>query len=83
MERDVEREWDRAVAQRALKLDGNTDVVRLFEQERWNLYRYPDPGDTPSRLFDQLQWLTAAGFRDVDVYWMRAGHAIFGGAKPM
>lgn len=76
------REWDCAVEQRALALDGNTDAVALFEQERWNLYRYPDPVDMPSRLFDQLTWLAAAGFGDVDVYWMRAGHAIYGGAKP-
>ena len=80
--RVAEREWDRAVEERALKLDGNTDAVALFEREKWNLYRYPDPSfDMPSRLFDQLQWLAVAGFRDVDVYWMRAGHAIFGGAK--
>jgi hypothetical protein len=32
-------------------------------------------------LLDQLKWLEGAGFVDVDVYWMRAGHAIFGGRK--
>jgi tRNA (cmo5U34)-methyltransferase len=80
-QRVAEREWDRAVEERAVKLDGNTDALALFEQEKWNLYRYPDPVDMPSRLFDQLRWLEAAGFRDVDVYWMRAGHAIFGGTK--
>lgn len=79
--RVAERTWDRAVEERALKLDGNTDAAVLFEQEKWNLYRYPDPVDTPSRLFDQLQWLEKAGFREVDVCWMRAGHAIFGGTK--
>jgi tRNA (cmo5U34)-methyltransferase len=80
-QRVAEREWDRAVEERSVKLDGNTDALALFEQEKWNLYRYPDPVDMPSRLFDQLRWLEAAGFRDVDVYWMRAGHAIFGGTK--
>jgi hypothetical protein len=45
------------------------------------MYRYFDPDDIdrPSRLFDQLKWLERAGFVDVDVYWMQAGHAIFGG----
>ena len=47
------------------------------------MYRYFDPEDIdhPSRLFDQLKWLEQAGFADVDVYWMLAGHALFGGRK--
>jgi hypothetical protein len=47
------------------------------------MYRYFDPDDIdkPSRLLDQLKWLEQAGFADVDVYWMLAGHAIFGGRK--
>ena len=45
------------------------------------MYRYYDPGDIdkPSRLLDQLTWLAQAGFAQVAVVWMRAGHAIFGG----
>ena len=38
--------------------------------------------DKPSPLFDQLKWLDEAGFTDVDVFWMKAGHAIFSGRKP-
>jgi hypothetical protein len=34
-----------------------------------------------SRLFDQLVWLRDAGLMAVDAYWMKAGHAIFGGRK--
>ncbi len=45
------------------------------------MYDYPDPIDKPSRLFEQLIWLEQAGFLDVDVHWMKAGHAIFGGRK--
>jgi tRNA (cmo5U34)-methyltransferase len=41
-----------------------------------------DPVDKMSPLFDQLKWLEQAGFASVDVFWMRAGHAIFGGSKP-
>ena len=75
--------WDEAVREQALALDGNTDGFLLFEQERWNMYRYFDPEDIdkPSRLFDQLKWLEQVGFTKVDVFWMRAGHAIFGGWK--
>ena len=37
--------------------------------------------DKPSGLFEQLGWLEAAGFEAVDVYWLKAGHAIYGGQK--
>ena len=76
--------WDEAVRQRSLQLDGNLEGFEAFENQHWNLYRYFDPQDIdkPSGLLDQLKWLEAAGFTDVDVYWMRAGHAIFGGFKP-
>lgn len=76
--------WDEAVRQRSLQLDGNLEGFEMFEGQHWNLYRYFDPQDIdrPSGLFDQLKWLEAAGFADVDVYWMRAGHVIFGGCKP-
>jgi len=73
--------WDDAVRRRALELDGNTDAFEFFQRENWNMFRYLDEVDKPSRLFDQLKWLEAAGFVDVDVHWMKAGHAIFGGHK--
>jgi tRNA (cmo5U34)-methyltransferase len=76
--------WDEAVRERALALDGHTAAFDFFTREGWNTHRYLDPDDIdkPSRLLDQLKWLEQAGFVDVDVYWMRAGHAIFGGRKP-
>jgi tRNA (cmo5U34)-methyltransferase len=37
--------------------------------------------DKPSPIFEQLKWLETAGFTAVDVYWMQAGHAIYGGQK--
>jgi tRNA (cmo5U34)-methyltransferase len=75
--------WDAAVRKRALEIDGNLDAFAYFERERWNMYRYPEPDDIdkPSRLLDQLKWLEQAGFADVDVFWMQAGHALFGGRK--
>ncbi len=78
-------EWDLAVRERSLLRDGNLGGFKLFEQMKWNMYRYLDPQDIdkPSRLFDQLKWLEQAGFVDVDVNWMRAGHAIFGGWKAL
>lgn len=52
-----------------------------FDGDEWNWYRYPDPGDRPSRLLDQLKRLEEVGFEGVSVFWLRAGHAVFGGFK--
>ena len=72
------RVWDEAVRRRAGK---NEEAYALFKKERWNYYVDPDPYDHPSPLFDQLRWLSEAGFEKVDVFWMKAGHAIYGGIK--
>lgn len=78
--------WDEAVRQRSLDLDGDLRGYDQFRQLGWNHYGEPGPEpdsiDKPSSLFDQLKWLEQAGFTDVDVFWMKAGHAIFGGRKP-
>lgn len=50
-----------------------------FRRRQCNIFRYPDPFDKPSPLYDQLAWLKAAGFAAVDVFWLGAGHAIYGG----
>lgn len=75
--------WDEAVRQRSLEVDGNTNMYEEFLQRQWNMYRYmePDDIDLPSPLFDQLKWLMEAGFEEVNVHWLLAGHAVFGGRK--
>jgi len=75
--------WDAAVRQRSLELDGSMQAFEYFEKEKWNSFRYvePDDIDKPSTILDQLHWLEQAGFACVDVHWMQAGHAIFGGEK--
>lgn len=77
--------WDEAVRRRAMLLDGDLRAFETFRNLNWNMYRLPEPepGDTPSPLFDQLRWLEQAGFEHVDVYWMQAGHTIFGGSAPL
>lgn len=76
--------WDEVVRQNSLDRDGNLRAFDRFREIRWNIYSdlEPNPIDKPSSLFDQLKWLDEAGFTDIDVYWMKAGHAIFGGRKP-
>jgi tRNA (cmo5U34)-methyltransferase len=47
------------------------------QQRRWeNHIRYIVP------LAPQLQWLQAAGFEAVDVYWKHLDHVIYGGRRP-
>ena len=73
--------WDEAVRQTALARDGNLAAFDVFQHDHWNIYHYPDPMDKPSGVYEQLRWLEEAGFSDVDVYWLKAGHAIYGGRK--
>ena len=75
--------WDRVVQKQSLDLSGNTEALDFFKREGWNTFRYLDPEDIdkPSPLFDQLKWLEEAGFVDVDVHWMLAGHAVFSARK--
>ena len=45
---------------------------------------FPLPGSHGYALpFERhLRWLEAAGYRDLNVYWVYAGHAIWGGRRP-
>jgi trans-aconitate methyltransferase len=73
--------WDRITREQSLAEAGSTKLFEKFRQAEWNYYRFPDPFDKPSPLFDQLVWLKEAGFAVVDCFWMQAGHAIYGGYK--
>ena len=77
--------WDDAVRNRSRELDGDLTAFEFFRDNRWNYFDdpAPDPVDQPSALLDQLKWLEAAGLEDVDVHWLKAGHAIFSGRKPL
>jgi tRNA (cmo5U34)-methyltransferase len=73
--------WDAIVQQQSLEYTGSSTSYERF-REGWNHYREPDlEFDKPSGLFEQLRWLSQAGLREVDCFWLRAGHAIFGGYK--
>ena len=75
--------WDESVRRRSLALAGDLEPYQRFVDLRWNLWAEtePDPVDHPSPLFAQLRWLEEAGLAGVDVYWMKAGHAVFGGIR--
>jgi trans-aconitate methyltransferase len=73
--------WDQATEAQAAAETGSTELFEKFRHSHWNYYRFPDPYDKPSPLFDQLLWLKEAGFAVVDCFWLQAGHAIYGGYK--
>ena len=76
--------WDAEVERRALEIDGHRGALERFQADQWNLYSdpEPDPIDKPSAVFEHLSWLAEAGLEAVEVYWMKAGHMIYGGRKP-
>jgi tRNA (cmo5U34)-methyltransferase len=76
-------QWDTATREQSQALRGSLEAWEQFVATGWNFYREtePDPYDQPSPLFDQLLWLREAGFDLVDCFWMRAGHAIYGGYR--
>ncbi len=74
--------WDEVVRAQSRAATGSEGAYRAFVEERWNIYRHPDPTDMPDPLFAQLRWLEEAGLEHVDAFWQRAGYALFGGYKP-
>jgi tRNA (cmo5U34)-methyltransferase len=72
--------WD-ALARQQAEAMGAPELFRRFLDERWNHFRFPDAADQPSALLHHLVWLRHAGFAAVDVFWMDAGHAVFGAFK--
>ena len=77
------RAWDEATRRRSLELARSLGPYEAFRDQHWNFYADPEPDsiDQPSRLLDQLNWLQEAGLTGVDVFWLKAGHAIFGGVR--
>lgn len=78
------RQYDEIVRQQSLALRGNLSGYEQFQAMKWNYFTH-DYGtqtyDQPSLLSDQLRWLAAAGFTHTDCYWLRAGHAVYGGYR--
>jgi tRNA (cmo5U34)-methyltransferase len=76
-------EWDRSVREQIATANGPEAAYRTFVEDAWNMFEHldEDPVDQPSTLHEQLDWLRAARFTGVDVYWVKAGHAVFGGHR--
>lgn len=79
-------QYDDIVREQSIAADNPNGYLR-FQEMHWNYFAY-DYGesatytyDFPSPLSDQLLWLREAGFSSVDCFWLRAGHAIYGGYR--
>ncbi len=79
--RYMAREWDAEVRRQSLAFTGSLDAFRHFVDQHWNWYEHPDPMDMPSSVPEHLSWLEEVGLTGVDAFWVRAGHAIYGGYK--
>jgi tRNA (cmo5U34)-methyltransferase len=77
------QQYDEIVRAQSLAATGDLSGFERFQAEHWNYFIYDygaaDSVDHPSPLADQLVWLRASGFGPVDCFWLRAGHAVYGG----
>jgi tRNA (cmo5U34)-methyltransferase len=56
---------------------------RMSEEEVENVWlRKYSEEDRPAQLVEQLGWLSAIGFTNVDVLWKYYNFAVYGGVKP-
>jgi tRNA (cmo5U34)-methyltransferase len=74
--------YDAMVRRQSLAMTGSLDAYEEFVATNWNLFEHPDPMDMPSTVAEHLTWLTEAGFANVSVFRLHAGHAVYGGYKP-
>jgi tRNA (cmo5U34)-methyltransferase len=76
--------WEDSVAAESKRLFGTDEALTAFVETDWNYFRLPGPDDfdMPSSAAEHLSWLTTAGFTEVDVVWLYAGHAIFTARRP-
>ncbi len=79
------RQYEEITRAQSLAVKGDLSGFEQFQRLQWNYFAY-DYGtgqtfDQPSLISDQLLWLHEAGFSQVDCYWMRAGHAVYGGYR--
>jgi tRNA (cmo5U34)-methyltransferase len=73
--------WNEAVRRASA---AHPNAWKTFQDDGWNFFEAasePESIDKPSTIAEHLRWLDAAGFVDVDVYWMNAGHAIYGATR--
>ncbi|MEZ4669832.1 MAG: class I SAM-dependent methyltransferase [Anaerolineae bacterium] len=71
--------YDAATRRQSIEQTGSLALYQQLVANEWNHFATPDPYDKPSPLFDQLRWLHDSGLMGVDCFWLKAGHAVYGG----
>lgn len=79
--KEAARAYDDLVKAQSIAATGSLEAYQYFRDTEWNWFEFPDPMDMPSSIPDHLRWLQEAGYIGADVFWLRAGHAVFGGFK--
>ncbi len=81
--RSFAEQWERLARDQSLASVGSLNGYERAIAEGWSpkWLTEPEIGEMPYSVFEQLKWLDEAGFSAVDCFWMRAGHAIYGGYK--
>lgn len=73
--------YDSISRRQSVERTGDTALFDRFVEEKWNIFRHPEPSEMLAPLSHQLAWLADAGFEGVDCFWLNAGYAVFGGYK--
>jgi tRNA (cmo5U34)-methyltransferase len=83
VQRSFAEQWHRIAREQSLALTGSTATYERAVADGWARPETlePEPGEMPSRLYEQLEWLREAGLGQVDCFWMRAGIAVYGGYR--
>jgi len=81
--RSFAAQWERLARDQSLANTGSLNGYERAIAEGWSpkWLTEPEIGEMPYSVFEQLKWLEEAGFSAVDCFWMRAGHAIYGGYR--
>lgn len=81
--RSFASQWETLAREQSLTATGSLDGYERAVAEGWRptWLTEDEIGEMPYRVVEQLKWLEEAGFSVVDCFWMRAGHAIYGGYR--
>ena len=75
--------YDDSSRRQSVERTGDSALFDRFVEEKWNIFKHPEPSEMLAPLSHQLGWLADAGFEGVDCFWLNAGYAVFGGYKGM
>jgi len=78
-------QYEASVREQSQARHGDLRDFETFRTKGWNYFARPTNAapsvPAPSPLAEQLRWLEEAGLTSVDCFWLRAGHAVYGGYK--